>query len=372
MLEEPKIKKVDKRDKQLPQNFEQLIEMYDVEKIWPYVLKIVQVINKDIPEDLRKITEDHEEDIEKLVEEYGLEEILKFFNSASKLMNFNDSGVEVSEPITAPKFNGKLNGTFIGGTNYIPNSQSPVKMVRPSSNYNRYHWDIEHPMALKRATVDHTYTLSFKFIPEADGYVPMTAIVVGGIDGVDAWQIRLLLSYFEVEEYEDYQIWSHSFNIPGNGSCYLQDHIGFLLDSADGNTNIGGTVYEIKLEDGANRTSWTPNINDHEYMYGSDEIPFEYNADKYDGSLRYIVKNGVCYLHVFFKTLIPQSGWTYLFKRSDVVPRPIVPEMCDFVASTQINKASTRFNIQSDGNISIHGGEAGTTDYTGQFAYPCI
>ena len=50
MLEEPKIKKVDKRDKQLPQNFEQLIEMYDVEKIWPYILKIIQFINKEIPE----------------------------------------------------------------------------------------------------------------------------------------------------------------------------------------------------------------------------------------------------------------------------------------------------------------------------------
>lgn len=45
MLEEPKIKKVDKRDKQLPQNFEQLIEMYDVEKIWPYILKTVKEVN---------------------------------------------------------------------------------------------------------------------------------------------------------------------------------------------------------------------------------------------------------------------------------------------------------------------------------------
>lgn len=48
MLEEPKIKKVDKRDKQLPQNFEQLIEMYDVEKIWPYIKRTIDYINNDL------------------------------------------------------------------------------------------------------------------------------------------------------------------------------------------------------------------------------------------------------------------------------------------------------------------------------------
>ncbi len=57
MLEEPKIKKVDKRDKQLPQNFEQLIEMYDVEKIWPYILKTIQFINEEIPEGLKELIE---------------------------------------------------------------------------------------------------------------------------------------------------------------------------------------------------------------------------------------------------------------------------------------------------------------------------
>ena len=48
MLEEPKIKKVDKRDKQLPQNFEQLIEMYDVEKIWPYIKRTIEYVNNDL------------------------------------------------------------------------------------------------------------------------------------------------------------------------------------------------------------------------------------------------------------------------------------------------------------------------------------
>lgn len=48
MLEEPKIKKVDKRDKQLPQNFEQLIEMYDIEKIWPYIKRTIDYVNNDL------------------------------------------------------------------------------------------------------------------------------------------------------------------------------------------------------------------------------------------------------------------------------------------------------------------------------------
>lgn len=81
MLEEPKIKKVDKRDKQLPQNFEQLIEMYDIEKIWPFILKTIQFINKEIPEDFKE-----------LIGKYELEDILKFFKSASKIMYFNASG----------------------------------------------------------------------------------------------------------------------------------------------------------------------------------------------------------------------------------------------------------------------------------------
>lgn len=46
MLEEPKIKKIDKRDKQLPQNFEQLIEMYDLDKVWLYITKIINYINE--------------------------------------------------------------------------------------------------------------------------------------------------------------------------------------------------------------------------------------------------------------------------------------------------------------------------------------
>lgn len=40
MLEEVKRKEVDKRDKQLPQSFEQLIQMYDLNKIWKYIEEI--------------------------------------------------------------------------------------------------------------------------------------------------------------------------------------------------------------------------------------------------------------------------------------------------------------------------------------------
>jgi len=257
-----------------------------------------------------------------------------------------------------------------GGINYVLNSQGVRTMVKPSSSYNRYVWYINHPACLKKLTSDKHYTLSFKFIPEAEGYVPMESIVVGGIDGVDAWRIRLLPSYFSIDNYDDYQIWSCSFTIQGNGTHYLQDHIGFILESSS--SNIGGKIYEMQLEEGFLKSDWKANIEDLNYMYGSNEIPFEYNTDKYNGSLRYIVKNGVCYLHVFFRTLIPQAGWTFVFSRSDVVPRPVSSEMGNFGAITQINKAPVRFVVQGDGNIACHGGEASDTDYVGNFVYPCV
>lgn len=45
MIEKP-IKKTDKRDKHIPQNFEQLIEMYDMEKLWPYILKLSNYVEE--------------------------------------------------------------------------------------------------------------------------------------------------------------------------------------------------------------------------------------------------------------------------------------------------------------------------------------
>lgn len=48
MLEEIKRKEVDKRDKQLPQSFEQLIQMYDLNRIWLYFKEII--VNSNIIE----------------------------------------------------------------------------------------------------------------------------------------------------------------------------------------------------------------------------------------------------------------------------------------------------------------------------------
>lgn len=49
MLEEIKRKEVDKRDKQLPQNFEQLIQMYDLDKLWAYIGQITDCVNNIYP-----------------------------------------------------------------------------------------------------------------------------------------------------------------------------------------------------------------------------------------------------------------------------------------------------------------------------------
>lgn len=49
MLEKPTVKKVDKQDGNMPANIEQLIQKYDLEKLWPYIEKnIVKVINDAI------------------------------------------------------------------------------------------------------------------------------------------------------------------------------------------------------------------------------------------------------------------------------------------------------------------------------------
>ena len=48
MLEILKRKKVDKQDKQMPQSIEQLIEHYDLEKLWPYIEKIATHVNVNI------------------------------------------------------------------------------------------------------------------------------------------------------------------------------------------------------------------------------------------------------------------------------------------------------------------------------------
>lgn len=42
MLEKPKIKKIDKQDGNMPANIEQLIQKYDLEKLWPYIEEIVE------------------------------------------------------------------------------------------------------------------------------------------------------------------------------------------------------------------------------------------------------------------------------------------------------------------------------------------
>lgn len=65
MLEEVKRKEVDKRDKQLPQSFEQLIQMYDLEKLWTYIGNIINYTNNDLPKELKSLQDELEDKIEK-------------------------------------------------------------------------------------------------------------------------------------------------------------------------------------------------------------------------------------------------------------------------------------------------------------------
>ncbi len=54
MLEKPNRKKIDKQDRNMPTNIEQLIQRYDLEKVWPYIEDIIENLNginiKDLAE----------------------------------------------------------------------------------------------------------------------------------------------------------------------------------------------------------------------------------------------------------------------------------------------------------------------------------
>lgn len=54
MLEKPNRKKIDKQDGNMPTNIEQLIQKYDLEKVWPYIEDIIENLNginiKDLAE----------------------------------------------------------------------------------------------------------------------------------------------------------------------------------------------------------------------------------------------------------------------------------------------------------------------------------
>lgn len=46
MIEKPKRKKINRQEKKIPQNIEQLIQAYDLDNVWEYIDKIIDEINK--------------------------------------------------------------------------------------------------------------------------------------------------------------------------------------------------------------------------------------------------------------------------------------------------------------------------------------
>lgn len=146
---------------------------------------------------------------------------------------------------------------YIGGHNFIISNSHHIEMVQPAGHYNKYDFYIEHPMVLVKSSNDHYYTLSFKYIPTSSEYLPAQSIVVGGMGSADAWQIRLYMHEFKIEHYADYQLWSATFIIRGNNDDFLQNHVGFVLESSGG--PYGGVVKEVKLENGKVRTDFAFN-----------------------------------------------------------------------------------------------------------------
>lgn len=180
-------------------------------------------------------------------------------DDATGQATLSKDGTFTATQFTGNSFNGLLNGTFIGGRNYLLNSKRTVTMSKPSSNYNQYTWNSTHSLGGKTTTVEHTYTLSFRFVPEVEGYSPCSSVIVGKKDG-DNWSYRLdgKNSAWNIENCGDYYVYSKTFIVRGNSSDYLQTFVKFILESSS--SNVGGTISYLKLEEGANKTDWIPNV----------------------------------------------------------------------------------------------------------------
>ena len=74
MLEKPNRKKVDKQDGSMPTNIEQLIQKYDLEKLWPYIEKIVENLN-----------------------EINIEELIDFIDKYKNAFDINGNNVAIGQ-----------------------------------------------------------------------------------------------------------------------------------------------------------------------------------------------------------------------------------------------------------------------------------
>lgn len=93
MLEKPKRKKVDKQDDSRPTNIEQLIEKYDLEKLWLYIGEIIENLNG-----------------------INVEEFIQFIKTYKDALIINENNVEINKNLEvkgetkATQFSGPLNG----------------------------------------------------------------------------------------------------------------------------------------------------------------------------------------------------------------------------------------------------------------------
>ena len=107
MIEEIKRKKIDKQDKFLPQSFEQLIQMYDLEELWSYLDTIVGNINNEVSPEIENIG-----------------------NKISKTENYIVAGISTDRTLNAADtyFNLNLNTTISSNGNLLSLENGSVKI----------------------------------------------------------------------------------------------------------------------------------------------------------------------------------------------------------------------------------------------------
>lgn len=106
MLEKPNRKKINKQDGNMPTNFEQLIQRYDLEKVWPYI--------EDIIDNLKGI---------------NVKDLTEFIDIYKDVFDINNKNVAIGQKYDTAKggklqVNGELHfNRYLKGINFNENEQ---------------------------------------------------------------------------------------------------------------------------------------------------------------------------------------------------------------------------------------------------------
>ncbi len=140
MLEKPNRKKIDKQDGNMPTNFEQLIQRYDLEKVWPYI--------EDIIDNLKGI---------------NVKDLTEFIDIYKDVFDINNKNVAIGQKYDSSK-GGKLQvGGNIRADKFVGNLEGTADEVKINSRDTTNTWipvvsarKLNYTLRKKPNTISHT------------------------------------------------------------------------------------------------------------------------------------------------------------------------------------------------------------------------